>query len=75
MLTDYFISTAQGLDAIDDFHYMQDGTLPHRTHEVMETLKDHFSERVIGLDYMQRYGYGIAWLRYFPDWNPCDFYL
>lgn len=75
MLEDFFIPSAQGLDAIDDFWFMQDGAKPHRTLEVFELLDEHFHGRVIGLEYESRYGCGIEWPPCSPDLNPCDYYL
>lgn len=75
MLEEEFIPAAQGLDAIDDFWFMQDGARPHRTLNVFELLDEHFHGRVIGLEYESRYGCGIEWPPYSPDINPCDYYL
>jgi len=75
MLSEYFIPTASGLNCIHDFHFMQDGALPHRTGDVLDLLNDHFHERVIGLGYMSRFGDGMDWPPYSPDLNPCDYYL
>lgn len=75
MLEEEFIPTAQGLNAVDDFWFMQDGALPHRTQDVFEVLDEYFHGRVIGLNYESRYGCGIEWPPYSPDLNPCDYYL
>lgn len=75
MLETEFIPLASGLDAIEDFWFMQDGARPHRTKEVFNSLDEHFHGRVIGLDYETRFGCGIEWPPYSPDLNPCDFYL
>lgn len=75
MLESEFIPTADGLGAIEDFWFMQDGAMPHRTLDVFECLDEHFHGRVIGLDYESRYGCGIEWPPHSPDLNPCDYYL
>lgn len=75
MLENDFIPTAQGLEAVDDFWFMQDGATPHRTIDVFNLLDEHFHGRVIGLNYESRYGCGIEWPPYSPDLNPCDYYL
>lgn len=44
--------------------FMQDGARPHRTSAVFDFLNEHFSERVIALDYDMHTGRGIAWPPY-----------
>jgi hypothetical protein len=75
MLLDKFLPAAHGLGKVDQWWYMQDGALPHRTNDVFEVLDEHFHGRVIGLDYESRYGCGIEWPACSPDLNPCDFFL
>lgn len=75
MLEEQFLPIAHGLGAVEDFWFMQDGAMPHRTGEVMELLDEHFHGRVIGLGYPSRFGGGLEWPPYSPDLNPCDFFL
>lgn len=75
MLECEFIPAAQGLDCVTGWWFMQDGARPHRTSEVFDFLDEHFSGRVLGLDYESRYGGGMDWPPYSPDLNPCDFFL
>lgn len=75
MLESEFIPTAQGMGCVRGWWFMQDGARPHRTTEVFDYLDEHFSGRVIGLDYESRYGGGMDWPLYSPDLNPCDFFL
>lgn len=75
MLLEEFIPVAQGMDAIEQFWFMQDGATPHRTNDVMEALDEYFTGRVIGLGYPSRYGRGIDWPPNSPDLNICDFFL
>lgn len=75
LLENEFIPAAYGLDAVDDYWFMQDGALPHRTNAAFELLNEHFTGRVIGLGYEDRYEGGIDWPPYSPDLNPCDFFL
>lgn len=75
MLLEEFIPFAQGMGAIDDFWFMQDGALPHRTNDVFESLNEHFPGRVIGLGYASKFEGGLDWPPYSPDLNPCDFFL
>lgn len=74
LLEQKFIPFAHGLDAVDGHWFMQDGATPHRTNQVFEVLNEHFSDRVLGLDYSSRNG-GVEWPPYSPDLNPCDFFL
>ncbi|GFS97232.1 t-complex protein 1 subunit delta [Nephila pilipes] len=55
--------------------FMQDGARPHRTADVFEVHNEHFSDRIIGLDYPSHFQGGIEWPLYSPDLNPCDYYL
>lgn len=75
MLETDFIPTAQGMNAVEGFWFMQDGAMPHRTREVFEVLDEHFHGRVLALDYEARYGSGMDWPPYSPDLNPCDYFL
>lgn len=75
MLLEEFIPVAHGLDSAEDWWFMQDGALPHRTLDVFETLDEHFHGRVIGLGYGSHYSGGIDWPPYSPDLNPCDYFL
>ena len=75
MLKEKFLPVAHGLQKVENWWYMQDGALPHRTNQVFETLDEHFHGRVIGLGYSSRFGCGIEWPPYSPDLNPCDFFL
>ncbi|GFR07922.1 t-complex protein 1 subunit delta [Trichonephila clavata] len=52
-----------------------DGARSHRTADVFEVLNEHFSDRIIGLDYPSHFQGGIEWPPYLPDLNPCDYYL
>ena len=70
-----FIPFARGMDDADRYWFMQDGALPHRTHQVMELLDEHFHGRVLGLGYQEKFGRGLDWAPYGPDLNPCDFFL
>ena len=54
---------------------MQDGARPHRTADVFEGLNEHFSDRIIELDYPSHLQGGIEWPPYLPDLNSCDYYL
>lgn len=75
ILRDEFIPFAHGVDAVDDWWFMQDGATAHRTRDVFDLIDEHFHGRVIGLDYESRYGCGIEWPPCSPDLNPCDFWL
>lgn len=75
MLLTKFIPVAHGMDAINDYWFMQDGALPHRTNDVFQSLDEHFSGRVIGLGYPTKFNGGLDWPPYSPDLNPCDFFL
>ena len=75
MLLKEFIPIAHGLNAIQQYRFMQDGAIPHRTNEVFEVLDEHFSVRVIGLGYPSKLDGGMDWPPYSPDLNPCDFFL
>ncbi|GBL95705.1 hypothetical protein AVEN_661-1 [Araneus ventricosus] len=55
--------------------FMQDGARPHRTPAVFDFLSEHFSGRVIALDYDKHTGSGMACPPYSPDLKPCDFFL
>jgi transposase len=52
---------------------MQEGTTPHRTEDVFETLCNCFNTRVIGLNYPKFAKGGLEWPPYSPDLNPLDF--
>ena len=75
MLEESFFPAAHGMDKVEEYWFMQDGAMPHRTREVFALLDEHFHGRVIGLDYQSRYGCGMEWPPYSPDLNPCDFFL
>lgn len=75
MLRKEFIPFAQGMNAVEDYWFMQDGALPHRTNAVFEYLDEHFPGRVLGLGYSSKYGGGLDWAPYSPDLNPCDYFL
>ncbi|GBM47867.1 hypothetical protein AVEN_91850-1 [Araneus ventricosus] len=55
--------------------FLQDGACPHRTPAVFDFLSEHFSDRVIPLDYDKHTGSGMAWPPYSPDLTPCDFFF
>lgn len=75
LLRERFIPYAQGMNAVDRYWFMQDGANPHRTIDVLDFLDEHFTGRVLGLDYPMRHDGGIDWPPYSPDLNPCDFFL
>ncbi|GFT37136.1 t-complex protein 1 subunit delta [Nephila pilipes] len=54
---------------------MQDGARPYRRADVFEVLNEHFSNRIIWLDYPSHFQGGIEGPPYSPDLNPCDYYL
>ncbi|GFS63289.1 retrovirus-related Pol polyprotein from type-1 retrotransposable element R2 [Nephila pilipes] len=74
-LNDEFILFLHGHDLVQDHWIMQDGAKPHRTADVFEVLNEHFSDRIIGLDYPSHFQGGIERPPYSPDLNPCDYYL
>ena len=54
---------------------MQDGATPHITKEVFEAYIQCIWNRVIGFGY-PKFAHGeIEWPPYYPDLNPCDFFL
>ncbi|GBL86765.1 hypothetical protein AVEN_96006-1 [Araneus ventricosus] len=83
------INASKYLGILDEFvtiHYalddhwnaswsLQDGACPHRTPAVFHFLSEHFSDRVITLDYDKHTGSGMAWPPYSPDLTPCDFFF
>ncbi|GFS53505.1 t-complex protein 1 subunit delta [Nephila pilipes] len=74
-LDEEFIPFLHGYDLVQGHWFMQDGARPHRTADVFEMLNEHFSDRIIGLDYPSHFQGGIEWPPYSPDLNPCDYYL
>ncbi|GFS62489.1 t-complex protein 1 subunit delta [Nephila pilipes] len=74
-LDEEFIPFIHGHDLVQGHWFMQDGARPHRTADVFEVLNEHFSDRIIGLDYPSHFQGGIEWPPYSPDLNPCDYYL
>lgn len=74
-LDEEFIPFLHGHDLVQGHWFMQDGARPHRTADVFEVLNEHFSDRIIGLDYPSHFQGGIEWPPYSPDLNPCDYYL
>ncbi|GFU50981.1 t-complex protein 1 subunit delta [Nephila pilipes] len=70
-----FIPFLHGHDLVQGHWFMQDGARPHRTADVFEVHNEHFSDRIIGLDYPSHFQSGIEWLPYSSDLNPCDYYL
>ena len=72
MLADYFIPTAQGLDCVENWWFMQDEARPHRTSDVFDLLEEHFDHRLIALD--RRLEGGLEWAPYSPNLNPCDYF-
>ena len=54
---------------------MQDGSRPHHTKEVLETIYNVHGNRVIGLEYPKFADEKIEWPSYSPDLNRCDFFL
>ncbi|GFT44390.1 t-complex protein 1 subunit delta [Nephila pilipes] len=50
-LYEEFIPFLHGHDLVQGHWFMQDGARPHRTADVFEVLNEHFSDRIIGLDY------------------------
>lgn len=53
----------------------QDGAHPHRTAEVFFFRKEHFDDRVFGLDYYKTIGSNIDRPVYSPDLTPYDIFL
>ncbi|GFR08755.1 t-complex protein 1 subunit delta [Trichonephila clavata] len=74
-LDEEFIPFLQGHDLVQGHWFMQDGARPHRTADVFEVLNEHFSDRIIGLDYPSHFQGRIEWPPYSPDLNPCNYYL
>ncbi|GFQ97685.1 t-complex protein 1 subunit delta [Trichonephila clavata] len=74
-LDEEFIPFLHGHDLVQGHWFMQDGAKPHRMADVFEVLNEHFSDRIIGLDYPSHFQGGIECPLYLPDLNPCDYYL
>ena len=74
-LDEEFIPFLHGHDLVQGHWFMQNGARPHRTGYVFEVLNEHFSDRIIGLDYPSHFQGGIEWPPNSPDLNPCDYYL
>ena len=70
-----FFNYANGMDAIDEHWFMQDGAPPHRVLKVFDLINEYYDERVIALYYPHNKGMGIDWPPYSPDLNACDFFL
>jgi hypothetical protein len=64
-----FIENAQGFDMVDNYWYMQDGAISHRTQPVFDILSTYFRHRIVGLDARRKTGFGIDWPPYSPDLN------
>ena len=60
---------------VKTFHFMQDGATPYRTKGVFKAIYNVYGNRVIGLEYPKFAHGGIEWPPYYPDLNPCDFFL
>ena len=60
---------------VKTFYFMQDGSRPHHTKEVLETIYNVHGNRVIGLEYPKFADEKIEWPSYSPDLNRCDFFL
>ena len=75
VLTDYYISRAEGEGMLNGYWFMQDGAPPHRTESTFNILDNAFSDRVIALGYPDKKDKGIKWPPYSPDLNPLDFFL
>jgi len=78
-----FFEYADGMDAIDDHWWMQDGAPPHRTGEVFNQIQKYYGERVMALNYTKYYEklhnkkdvLCLDWPPYSPDLNACDYFL
>ena len=75
-ILEQFVSTQLALEDRPSANwFMQDAARPRRTDKVFRFLHEYFGNRVIVLDYPQFTDTGKAWPAYFPDLNPCDFFL
>ena len=62
-------------NAVDEYWFMQDSTMPHHIKDVFDSIFDCFNTRVIGLNYLEFANGGLEWPPYSPDLNPLDFFL
>ncbi|KAG4075258.1 hypothetical protein HA402_003049 [Bradysia odoriphaga] len=75
MLDKEFIPFLSRNNLLEEAYLMQDGATPHTCNATLDFLNPHFHDRVISGRYQERFGYGLSWMAYSPDLNPCDFFL
>jgi hypothetical protein len=47
----------------------------HIANTLLDVLNEHFDDRVLSNHFPERFGYGWSWPPYYPDLNPCDYFL